>query len=284
MINWESLHISNLIAAKVRARSSPAKIVLYYASLLEAEKMSRIACFISYPVSDCRIRPTPKLETLDAPSTWSVSHSSQGTQLDVMVFWEVRLWSQPWLVLSMLILASIWFRTHSTRWPISTFIQIDLICAGGFKVIDLWVQSLGEPKSTGKVFGWCFSGLGSSAPFWSTESLRLPLLCLRSRRVFALCPVCAEIEQHWPHNQTLIDTCRVVHQTRGCLEWMAQWGSTWLSQTPACTHPSNQTCLPPWAWGRKTSTYLWNELWNAPKQLGNPWGVVTFFLYSGQVF
>ena len=87
MISWELLHIFNLIVAKVKAKSSSSKIASYLASLLEVGKPSRITCSSSSPVGDCKIRPTPTLEALDAPSTWSIHHSSLGESTKWDGFW-----------------------------------------------------------------------------------------------------------------------------------------------------------------------------------------------------
>ena len=76
MTSWESLHIFNLAIDKVRARLNPARIASYSASLLEAGNPSQIVCFSYSLVSDCKRRPIPDPETLDAPSTWSVHHPS----------------------------------------------------------------------------------------------------------------------------------------------------------------------------------------------------------------
>lgn len=77
-INWESLHISNLIATKVRARSNPTKTASYSTSLLEARKPSRIAYSSNSPIGDYKIRPTPELEALDALPTWYPPSFSKG--------------------------------------------------------------------------------------------------------------------------------------------------------------------------------------------------------------
>ena len=61
--------ISNLVMANIRVRSSLTSIASYFASLLENEKQRWIVCYTSFPVDDCRSRPTPDLDTLDAPST-----------------------------------------------------------------------------------------------------------------------------------------------------------------------------------------------------------------------
>ena len=61
--------ISNLVAANIRARCSPTRTTSYFALLLEAEKLIWIACFISSPVGDCRIKPISNPETPEALST-----------------------------------------------------------------------------------------------------------------------------------------------------------------------------------------------------------------------
>ena len=78
IISWELLLISNLVAINTRARSSPSRTTSYSALLLEVEKLRWIACSISSPVGDCRIKPTLDLNTLDVPSTRSVHHCSPG--------------------------------------------------------------------------------------------------------------------------------------------------------------------------------------------------------------
>ena len=77
-ISWESLLISYLVAANIRVRSSLARTISYSASLLEVEKLRWIACSISSPIGDYKIRPTSDPGTSDAPSTWSVHHCSLG--------------------------------------------------------------------------------------------------------------------------------------------------------------------------------------------------------------
>ena len=77
-ISWESLLISNLVMTNIRARSSLASTTSYFASLLEDKKLIWITCSISSSVDDCRSRPIPDPDTLDASSTWSVHHYALG--------------------------------------------------------------------------------------------------------------------------------------------------------------------------------------------------------------
>ena len=74
MTSWESLHIFNLAIDKVRARLNTTRIISYSASLLEVGNPSRIVCFSYSLVDDCKRRPIPDPETLDAPSKWSIHH------------------------------------------------------------------------------------------------------------------------------------------------------------------------------------------------------------------
>lgn len=69
MTSWESLHISNLAADKVRARFNPTRIASYSTSLLEAGNLSRITCSNCSSVGDCKKRLIPAPEIWDAPST-----------------------------------------------------------------------------------------------------------------------------------------------------------------------------------------------------------------------
>ena len=85
-ISQESNLISNLVAANIRARSSPASTTSYSASLLEVEKLIWIACSISSLVGDCKTRPTLDLNTLDTPSTWSVYHCFPGWSVACVCF------------------------------------------------------------------------------------------------------------------------------------------------------------------------------------------------------
>lgn len=62
-INWESLHISNLVADTVKARSILNSIASYSASLLKAGNPSRTTYSNHSSVGDCKIRPTPDPET-----------------------------------------------------------------------------------------------------------------------------------------------------------------------------------------------------------------------------
>ena len=57
------------------ARSSPAMIASYSASLLEAGKFKRTACFMTSPIGalSCSPRPTPVC--CEAPSTFKVHQS-----------------------------------------------------------------------------------------------------------------------------------------------------------------------------------------------------------------
>ena len=86
-ISWESLLISNLVEANIRARSSPTSTTSYSASLLEVGKLRRIAYSISFPVGDCRTKPTPDPGTSNAPSTWSVLHCSLRQSIGCICFW-----------------------------------------------------------------------------------------------------------------------------------------------------------------------------------------------------
>ena len=61
--------ISNLVVVNTRAKSSLTKTTSYSASLYVAKKLRQIACFISSPIGDCRIKPTPNPNTLDVLST-----------------------------------------------------------------------------------------------------------------------------------------------------------------------------------------------------------------------
>ena len=80
-ISWQLLMISNLVVANIRVRSSLTSIASYFASLLENEKQRWIVCYTSFPVDDCRSRPTPDLDTLDAPSTWNIHHCFLGRSI-----------------------------------------------------------------------------------------------------------------------------------------------------------------------------------------------------------
>ena len=51
------------------ARSIPARIASYSASLLDAGKSNHIACYILSPVGDLSCKPTPALVYRKAPST-----------------------------------------------------------------------------------------------------------------------------------------------------------------------------------------------------------------------
>ena len=73
-ISWESLLISNLVVASVRAWSSPTRTTSYSFSLLEVEKLRQITCSNSSPGGDCRIGPIPNPDALDASFTWNVHH------------------------------------------------------------------------------------------------------------------------------------------------------------------------------------------------------------------
>ena len=75
-ISWESFLISYLVVANIRAISSTTSTTSYSISLLEAEKLRQIACSTIFPMGDCKSRPTPDLDTLDASSTWSIHHCS----------------------------------------------------------------------------------------------------------------------------------------------------------------------------------------------------------------
>ena len=86
IISWESLLISNLVAANIRVRSSLANTTSYSVSLLEVGKLRRIVCSTSSPVGDCRTRPTSNPDTLDAPSTWIVHHCSLGWLIGCVCF------------------------------------------------------------------------------------------------------------------------------------------------------------------------------------------------------
>ena len=87
IISWKSLLICNLVAANVRARSSPTRTISYFASLLEVKKLRRIACSTSSLVGDCKIRPILDLDALDALSTWSVHHCSLEDSAGCVIFW-----------------------------------------------------------------------------------------------------------------------------------------------------------------------------------------------------
>ena len=87
MTSWELLHIFNLTSTKVRVRFNPVKIASYSTSLLEAGKPSWIAYSRSFPIGDCKIRPTLELEALDVPSTWSAHHPSSGEYARWGGFW-----------------------------------------------------------------------------------------------------------------------------------------------------------------------------------------------------
>ena len=63
------MRISDLVAAKVRARSNLTKTTSYSASLLEIGKPSWIARSSNSLVDDYRIMTTLELEALDALST-----------------------------------------------------------------------------------------------------------------------------------------------------------------------------------------------------------------------
>ena len=58
-ISWELFLIPNLVAANIRARSSPIMTTSYSTTLLKVEKFRRITCSISSLVGNCRITPTP---------------------------------------------------------------------------------------------------------------------------------------------------------------------------------------------------------------------------------
>ena len=84
--------IANLVAVNIRARSRPASTTLYSASLLEVEKLRRIACSISFPVGDCRTRLTLDRDTLRTLHLHEVSTIAfQGDRLHVFVFEGVQL-------------------------------------------------------------------------------------------------------------------------------------------------------------------------------------------------
>ena len=88
MISWESLRISNLVAANVMAKSSPARTTSYSASLLEVKKLRRIACSTNSPVGDYRIKPTLDLDALDVLSTWNIYYCSLGNSTECVIFLE----------------------------------------------------------------------------------------------------------------------------------------------------------------------------------------------------
>lgn len=69
MTSWESLHICNLAADKVRTRFNLTRIALYSTSLLEPGNPSRITCSSCYLVGDCKKRLISTPEIWDAPST-----------------------------------------------------------------------------------------------------------------------------------------------------------------------------------------------------------------------
>lgn len=69
MTSWESPHISNLVADKVRARFNPTRITSYFSLLLEASNPSLIAYSNCSLVGDCKRRPISALENPNALST-----------------------------------------------------------------------------------------------------------------------------------------------------------------------------------------------------------------------
>ena len=120
-ISWESLLISNLVAANTRARFSPTKTTSYSVSLLKAEKLRRIACSISFPIGDYRIRPIPDPDTLDALSTWSVHHCSPGRSVECACFWGSSVITCPfndnlnWYLIPYSFNSMTHFNIHSDR-------------------------------------------------------------------------------------------------------------------------------------------------------------------------
>ena len=74
--SWESLHISNFVIDKMRAKVNLTKITSYSASLLETRNPSQIAYSSCSLVGDCKRRPILDLRALDAQSMWSIHHPS----------------------------------------------------------------------------------------------------------------------------------------------------------------------------------------------------------------
>ena len=68
----ESLRIQRLLAPTASASSSPAIMVSYSDSLLEALKPKRTACSILSPIGEVNCSPMPAPDCLEAPSTQRV--------------------------------------------------------------------------------------------------------------------------------------------------------------------------------------------------------------------
>lgn len=64
--SWESLLTSTFVAVKVKVRSSPTKIALYSASLLDVRKLSRMTYSL---VGDCNVIHISAPDVLEALST-----------------------------------------------------------------------------------------------------------------------------------------------------------------------------------------------------------------------
>ena len=73
--NWESLRIRSLLANRVAASPSPARMALYSDSLLEALNPSQIACSILSSDGDLNCKPMPTPVCLDSPSMLSIHQS-----------------------------------------------------------------------------------------------------------------------------------------------------------------------------------------------------------------
>lgn len=61
--SWESLLTSTFVVVKAKARSSPTKIALYSASLLDVGKLSRMTYSL---VGDCNVIHILALDVLEA--------------------------------------------------------------------------------------------------------------------------------------------------------------------------------------------------------------------------
>ena len=74
--SYESLRIKRLSSPTASVSSSPAIMVSYSDSLLEALKPKNTACSILSPVGEVNCRPIPSPDCLEAPSTQRVHQPS----------------------------------------------------------------------------------------------------------------------------------------------------------------------------------------------------------------